>query len=230
MSRLIDVPVVHYEGETGAGSGGGAVAPAPQPAAAPPAPVAAPAPAAQGQPDGGDRIRQLEKELSDARQEAAGYRTGNKGQMKEFREAMGLKADEDLASFSKRLQNIESENRRLKLDGALADVYGKHGVDPKLARALLVADGLHAALNPDDVEFSKTINGHVKKLAEDFPAIRLAVTAMPNVPPRSGPDLPPGGAGAPPQLTKADIEGMKPEQVTKALRDGQLNNLLKRTQ
>lgn len=234
MTRLFDSLHVQRDGDSG---GGGVPAPvAPAAPAAPPAPAAA-AGAAPAPPQPSDRERQLEAELASARKEAAGYRTGNKGQLAEFAKALnamiGGQGDQpaDPASALKqvqdRLDKSDKELRQFKVDSALGEVYARHGVKPKLTRALLESEGVLSNADPSDGDFGKALNEAVKKLANENPELKLG-GGTPPAAGRSGPDLPPGGPGSPPQLTRDELGNMTSAQVAEAYAKGQLNGMLGR--
>lgn len=240
LPKLFDALVVHRDSDGGGGGSAAPAAPAPAASAAPPAPAAPatpPAPAAgpAAPAADGDRVKQLETELANARREAAGYRTAAKGQLGEFvkqlNELVGGKPDQpsDPSTILKQLQERDSERekelRQLKVDNALGDVFTKHGVNPRLTKALLASEGALAAVDPREAGFSKSLSDAVEKLLKENPQIKATGNEAPRAP-RSGPDLPPGGSGAPPQLGKADLANMTSKQISEAYEKGQLKGIL----
>lgn len=219
------------------------------PGGAPPAPPPSPPPPAATQPPAGGggsapvdweaRATKAEAELATTRREAAGYRTGNKGQLAEAAKAFAAlagvtladdKTPPDMAALAakldERIQKQDAEMRTLKIDNALGEIFVKHGVKAKLARAVLESEGVLKALDPGDAEFSKTLSAAVKKLSEDYPELKVQATAPP--PPTRSTIERPAGNGTPPQLTQAEIAAMSPEAVVKARKAGQLDQLLGR--
>lgn len=209
--------------------------PPPDPGAGPPAPAATGV--VTPPVDLAAENQQLKAQLADTRREAAGYRTGNKGELAEFKKqmatALGLTPAEapDVATLMAQWQEKEAkrdgEFRKLQIDSALGEIYPKHGVIPELARAVLESKGVLSALDPGDAEFSKNLNAAVKKLAEDYPQLKTTPLTPPP-PPRSGVDFS-NGNGAAPQLTREEVARMTPEAVVEARQKGQLNQLMGRT-
>lgn len=215
----------------------GAPAPTTTPVTSPAGAPASPPAAAGDAPDPSARIKELESQLAETRREAAGYRTQNKGELAEFKKqlaALGGASDPAqpsdpasiLAQIQKERADEKQEIRRLKVDLALNDVYGKLGVKPKLTRALLESEGVLSGLNPDDAEFSKALHSAVKKLADETPELKSSATPTPTAPRSSAPF--PGGNNAPAQLGLEDLKGMKPAEINAAREKGQLNQLLNR--
>lgn len=220
---------------------GSATPPAETPPAAITPPVAPPAggsgaPPAQVGPT--TRESQLEKELSDARREAAGYRTQNKGELAEFKRQLAALAGGTpdapgptdpasiLAQIQKERADEKQEIRRLKIDVGLNDIYSKVGAKPKLTRALLESEGILSTLDPSDAEFGATLNKAVKKLVDDNPELKVGPVPNPTAIRSSAPF--PGGNNAPPQLTREDLKGMSDAEINTAREKGQLNQLLGR--
>jgi len=232
-----------------------APAPTPQPAPAPAQPPApsgtAPAPAAPATPANFDDwlkdptnagfVKQL-------RDEAAGHRTGKKaaedraqGILAAVMQAAGLQPDgkpdpeKVIADLRMQHEQGQAELRQLRVDNALGAATAKHGADPRLARALLLSDGVLAGLDPAAADFADKLDAAVAKVVTEVPAVKLAPAAPPTPPP--APNTPPvsggqfNGPGAPSngaQLTRDDLKGMTPEQIVDAQKAGRLDALLKR--
>lgn len=223
------------DADAGAPGGGVPAAPPAAPAApgVPPAPAApaAPAPAAPaGTPSA--REQQLEKDLEAARKEAAGYRTQNKGQLAEIRKALapllglepGTEPPADAAALLAQLQQRDTKReqqlRELQLSNALQSAGAKHGADMDLLVPHLRGSAALEKLDLNADTFAKDVSELVKGLLEKNPKLKAS-----QAPARSSVD--PGGAPpAVPQLTRAQLKGMTPEQIMEARQKGQLAEIM----
>jgi hypothetical protein len=193
------------------------------PAAEPAAPAVPPAPVAT--PETFDRAY-----VEGLRKEAAGYRTRlatSEKQRADILKAAGIETPGDTPApdaVQTEFGKLRTQIKDLKVSNALTDMFTKHGVKPVLAKAMLQSQGTLASLDPDDAEFSKTLSGAIKKMAEDYPEIK-AVQA-PATPSRSGAEF--NGSGEKPsvQLTREQLKGMTPEQIMDAKSKGLLTNLM----
>jgi hypothetical protein len=199
-----------------------ATVPAPTPAE----PIAPTTPSAPSAPESFDRSY-VEK----LRQEAAGHRTKHQAAEKRIQDilkAAGIETPGDApapeavqAQFGK----LQAQIKDLKISGALSEQFVKHGVKPVLAKAMLQSQGILTDLDPDDAEFTKTLSGAIKKMADDYPELKaVQVTATPT---RSGSEFKGSGQQPTVQLTREQLKGMTPEAIMKARADGQLDELTK---
>lgn len=233
-------PMPFFETPGGASGGGGGAAPTATPPAAPaatpaapPAPVVPPAAPPAADPD---RITKLEKELSDARKEAAGYRTQSKGALAEIRKALapllGIEdvadAPADAASLLAKLQERdaarEKQLREYQVSNALQSAGVKHGADMDLLIPHLRGSAALEKLDLTAETFAKDVSEMVKGLLEKNPKLRATQVAA-----RSSVD--PGGAPPNvPQLTREQLTAMHKAGdaagIEEARKKGQLDNLL----
>lgn len=239
---------LHIQYETPGAPGGGIVTPPVQPPVPPVAPPAQPpaAPPAQQQaaqqppPAAHDGLaamsaEELVAEVLKLRKENMTYRTRSRDTLKLVAQLTGEDvsnnaAPPDLATLTKRIEQVESDRkaevRALKLDSALKDVYVKHGVHPDLTAGLLRGNRLLDDLDVDAADFGRTLDGKVKDLVTSYP--QLKTTASPPPPgPNNGARFP-GGTNGTPQLSRADLQSMTPEEINAAREAGQLDALLGR--
>lgn len=188
------------------------------------------------------------------RDEAAGHRTA-KRDAEQQRDAIlnavmtaaGLQQDgkPDPAKVTEQLQQQlqarDAELRELRVTNALSTVLGKHGADPGLTRAVLLADGTLGRLDPAGPDFANALEAAVIQALGQYPALRVAGQAPAPAPtPASAPPTLPAppvsggqfnGPGAPngkPQLAREQLKGMTPDEIQAAREAGQLDALLGR--
>lgn len=234
-----------------------APAPAPQPTPAPAQPPTpsgtAPAPAPPTTPANFEQWMQdptnagFVKQLRD---EAAGHRTGKKaaedraqGILAAVMQAAGLAPDgkpdpeKVIAELRTQHEQGQAELKQLRVDNALGAAVAKHGADPRLARALLLSDGVLTGLDPAAADFAAQLDAAVAKVVTEVPAVKLAPATVPEPAPPPAPTAAPvsggqfNGPGAQngvAQLGRNDLKGMTPEQINEARRAGKLDALLGR--
>ncbi|CAK7288676.1 hypothetical protein [Streptomyces misionensis] len=181
----------------------------------------------------------VEKEK--ARREAAEQKAAEQQAdlMKKVAAAFGLETGEEkpptpeeltqkLAEEQARTKEFEDAARQTQVELAVYKSAGKHGGDPD---ALLDSRGFAnaiAKLDPASGSFAADVEAAVKQAVEANPKL----AAKPSEPAK--PAVPAGGApmgGAPggkKQLGAADVARMTPEQITKAVSEGRLNDYLGR--
>jgi hypothetical protein len=120
--------------------------------------------------------------------------------------------------------------KEMRVEMRLGDRITRAGLHPDLTKALLKQQNILKDLDPESADFDKNTDGHLKKIGEDFPQLKI-VGLNPKTPGRSGTDGSTGGpgAGASTQLTREQIKGWKPEDIEKAFKEGKLNQMLGRT-
>ena len=185
-----------------------------------------------------EREKQLEKQLADTRREAAGYRSGNKGQMAEFTRGLaglaGIEAEgADAATLIARLQERDdqrvAEVREARVAKALAERLHKNNVDygsASLVRAALSDTGVLKSLDPAAEDFADQLDDHIKELLDEHPRLRGESNRLPS---KSGSELTGGnGLDTSNQLTHAELAFMSPEEIVEARKAGRLDMLLGR--
>lgn len=110
--------------------------------------------------------------------------------------------------------------RALLVENALPSVYSKLQATPGLTTKVLKADGVIETLDPASKTFAKDLESAVAKALEENPSLKAAPVVV-----KTGTE-PTGRAGATDQLTREQLKGMSPEEITKAQRDGRLKSLL----
>ncbi len=206
--------------------------PKPDPA---PEPDPEPDPDPKPDPTGTDDPVVLRKELERARKDAAKYRTQARDaqtkqtntdtQMAAIAKALGLDdgtASTDPDALQAELTKRDSEIRRLRVTNALSDTFARHGAKPKLTRAILADDGILDELDPDDTDFTATLDAAVKKAVDTHPELKAG-----QAPTRSSGDFN-GANGGKPQLTREDLKTMTAAQIVEAKTEGRLDLLLGR--
>lgn len=229
-------------------------APAPTSPASPAAPTAPPSPGSSSPPSFDEWVRDpvnagFVKQLRD---EAAGHRTKARdaegraeGILKAVMEAAGLQQDgkPDPARVAEQLQQQlqarDTELRALRVDSALSSVFGKHSADPRLTRAVLMADGTLGNLDPTSADFAVALEAAVVKALADIPALKVASPA-PAAPPAPAPPAPPaspvsggqfngpGASNGVTQYGREQLKTMSPEEINDARAKGHLDALLGR--
>jgi hypothetical protein len=207
--------------------------PAPTPPATPPAPEPVPAPAAATVPtDVASLPDWAQKLLRDTRDEAATYRTKAKevedqrqASLDAIAKALGLKPEDDPTAAAKTAAEERDaarlEAKAAKVENAVLRIATKHGALPEaLTDSRAFMDKL-AGLDPAAADFAAQIDAAVKQAVEANPALKSAT------PPaiRSGGPVG-GGIPAPGQLSRDDLKGMTPAEITKAKEEGRLNAML----
>jgi hypothetical protein len=229
LFKLFHAAMPFFDGPNDGGSGGaGAPAVAPPPpapaaaptAATPPPPVAVPA----TQANGAEQKMFSREYVQELREEAAGLRVKLREQGEAWK-AVGP----DPAAAAAALASATGTIRQLKIDGALNNVFTKHGVVPDLTRAVLATVPDFGKLNPDDAEFTKALDAMVKATADKHPQLKAGQAPPPPAPPRSGLPLSGGGQANPSQLSREHLKAMTSEQIADAVKKGELDQVLGRT-
>jgi hypothetical protein len=174
----------------------------PAPPGTPPAPADPALPADLG--DAGKKAIQAER---DARRQAEKERNDYAARLKEIE-------DRDKTEAQKAADRAEAAEK------ALAEMT---------TRALRLQIGAEVGIPADMYEFltgsdEASLREQAQKLAD-----RLGAATAPPAPGKPKPDPSQGArpdGAAPPQLTRADLVGMSPEEITKAKSEGRLNDLL----
>lgn len=142
--------------------------------------------------------------------------------------AAGLDTAEDPAETARKAaaerDAKDTELRQLRVERAAEKAGRKAGAD---VDALLDSRGFSSAigkLDPAADDFTDRLTRAVEKALEDNPRLKAA----PSVPARSVPD-PSGARDNTGQLTRADLKGMTPEQISEARKAGRLTALMRGT-
>lgn len=207
-------PIAGGNGEGGDASGTPAGEPATQPAT--PAPAAAAEPPKPGPPpaakaDGDDSaatIARLEKELKDARGEAAKSRTDAKAKAaddavkdltQKLGKALGLLAEdtppdpaklaEQIGTQTTRIGELESELRQRDVELAVHSAAEKHGAKVSALLDSRAFSKTIAGLDPTSKSFPNDLDAAIKQAVDSNPSFRTAPQAG-----RSGADIT-GGPG-----------------------------------
>jgi hypothetical protein len=157
--------------------------------------------------------------------------------MKKVAAAFGLDTGEEkpptpeeltqkLAQEQARTKEFEDAARQTQVELAVYKTAGKHGGDPD---ALLDSRGFAnaiAKLDPASDSFAADVEKAVKQAVEANPklAAKPAEPAKPTVPAAGAPMS--GAPGTKRQLGAEDVKRMTPEQITKAIAEGRLNDYL----
>jgi len=161
--------------------------------------------------------------VRELREEAAGERVKRRALEEAYK---GLGTPEAITSA---LATANGTIRQLKVDGALNNVFTKHGVVPDLTRTVLASVPEFGKLNPDDAEFAKALDAMVKATADKYPQLKAGQAPPPPAPPRSGLPITGGGQPGPTQLSREHLKAMSPDQIAEAVKRGELNQVLGRT-
>jgi hypothetical protein len=179
----------------------------------------------------------VEKEK--ARREAAEQKAAEQQNdlMKKVAAAFGLDTGEEkpptpeeltqkLAQEQARTKEFEDAARQTQVELAVYKTAGKHGGD---ADALLDSRGFAnaiAKLEPSSDSFAADVEKAVKQAVEANPklAAKQPEPAKPQVPAGGAPMS--GAPGTKRQLGEEDVKRMTPEQITKAIAEGRLNDYL----
>lgn len=227
MSRNLDPRFYFAPDEPPAGGAPPATAEPPAPPAAAP-PAAPPAPGAPAETE--DSLPDWAKaSLKKARDEAAGYRTKLRdfegktaAERKVIAQTLGLDPTDpsDPAALVKALEAKDTEIRQMRTDAALTNAASKLGVKLPLTRAVLIAEGSLAALDPAATDFVDKLEAAISAAVEANPELKVGAHA-----PRGGSDF---KGGQPPvlMLTRKDIERLsaagKTDEINKARREGRI--------
>jgi predicted component of type VI protein secretion system len=223
-------PVIYRE--TPGGPGGGPPAPPADPPA-PPAPPSPPAPAAAAKtfeewmadPVNAEFTKALRKEAADNRIKAQTSTKAAETTFRELAKALGIEIPGgdplDPAKLTEELSKTRRENLELKVGNALEQASRKHGADTELLVPYLRGSAALDKLDPASENFVKDVSDLVKTLVEKNPKLKAAQVA-----PRSGGEFP-GGKPPVQQLTRAQLQGMKPEDIEAARQAGQLDSVLR---
>jgi hypothetical protein len=162
--------------------------------------------------------------VQELREEAAGLRIKNR-ELADAWKAVGS----DPASVLARLDGQAGTIRQYKIDGALTNVFTKHGVVPDLTRLALASIPEFGKLDPDNPETAKVLDALVKQIADKHPQLKAGQAPPPPAPPRSGLPLSGGGQPAPTQLSREHAKTMKSDEIADAVRRGEFDQVLGRT-
>ena len=176
------------------GDGGGdppADPPAPKPAD-PPANPPGPAPADPPAPKAGDPpppqqgtsledVEKLQRELNEARTQAAGYRNAG---IQALAKALGIelpkgKGEEGqeaaIAALQKEITDLRTEARSGKLDAGLERAFTKLGANPRVTRPYI--DAQLKDLDPKAEDFNEKLEKIVQEAIDEEPALKQAQAA-----------------------------------------------------
>jgi hypothetical protein len=174
----------------------------------------------------------LRKEAADNRVKAATATKTAETTFRELAKSLGVEIPGgdplDPAKLSEELSKTRRENLELKVSGALGEAFTKYSAKPKLTKALLADEGGLRDLDPTAADFQRNLNAIVKKAVEDNPELKVGQASPSRSP--VGAEFPGGGQPPSQQLTKEHIAVMKPEEVLEAVKKGQFDALLGRTQ
>lgn len=234
MYRLLSslLPPVHYDAGPGGPPGGG---PGVTPPPGAPPPGSPPAPPPNPPEDGAKRIERIERELQEARQEAARYRTRNDEETQKLRKgmaaALGLEDDggkppdgsKILAELQQRDAARETELRKLQVENALERAARTHGADVDLLGPYLRGSGALDKVDPK-ADLAQALDVLVKDLVEQNPKFKAGANGQPGgqaPPPRGGSEFP-GGNQQPNLLRPEDLRRMTPDEIVKARKEGRI--------
>lgn len=153
-----------------------------------PVPESQPNEAAPAQPATDQLPEWVQKELSQARTEAARYRTERnseregkstlENQIKAINKALGLESEgPDIDGLQKTLADRENELRTLKVESAFAKAAKAHDADEELTLAVLTRKGLISSLDPSSEDFTKQLDAAVKAEVENNPKLKATQVA-----------------------------------------------------
>ncbi|WP_416476954.1 hypothetical protein [Streptomyces sp. LKA04] len=182
-------------------------------------------------------IENLRKEVDDQKQKR---KDDQDTLMKRVAKAFGLEADEEKPptpeQLAKQLEEAQTRTkasddraRQTLVELAVYKTAGKHGGDPDALLDSRTFANAIAKLDPSAADFDEAV-GKAVKAAVDSNA-KLAAKA-PETKPKEPEPTPAAGApmdGAPGgkrQLSKADVDRMKPAEISKALSEGRLDSYL----
>ena len=214
-------------------------APTPSPEPTPPAPpVDPPAPEPTPQPnDVGALPDWAQKLIRDTRTEAATHRTklneatqAHQASLDAIAKALGLKQDDDptaaVKTAAEERDAARQEAKAARVENAVLRMAAKHGANPEALTDSRSFMRTLEAIDPAADDFAAQVETAIKTAVEANPNLKVATHPAP---PRSGGPVG-GGTPQPGQLSREDLRGMKPEEITKAKAEGRLNQLLGITQ
>ena len=136
------------------------------------------------------------------------------------------KLAEQLASTQAQAELVAAEKdqqiRNLTIRAALPSVLAKASADPALTEAVLTASGALGKLDPASDTFAADLESAVSAAMEANPRLKVDAPVAPSR--RSGAEIP-GRSGGSNQLTLEQVRSMKPAEIDKARKAGQLTNL-----
>lgn len=179
--------------------------PAPTPT---PPPATPPAPAANGKGEefSAEYVRDLRAEAKRNREKAQQFEQTLEG----LRAALGLNPNQpvDPAKVQSELAATRTQLRDLQVTSAVTEIAAELGLKPRLARALVMAEGLANELDPTAPTFRESLKLEIQKVATTNPELRAGP-----IPPRSGSEM--NGPGSESPLTLENVLRMTPEELDK---------------
>lgn len=118
------------------------------------------------------------------------------------------------------LAEKDAEMNTLRVQAALPSAFAKAQADPDLTAAVLTASGALSKLDPSADTFAADLESAVLAAVEANPKLKVAQVA-----PRSGSEIT-GRSGGSDQVTEEQLSRMSSEEITKALSEGRLKNVL----
>jgi len=175
-----------------------------------------------------------QKLIRETRDEAATYRTKHKevteqhqASLDAIAKALGLKSDDDPATAAKTAAEerdaARQEAKAAKVEAAVMRAANKHGANPEALTDSRSFMGKLSDLDPAADDFASRLDETIKSAVEANPTLKAAPTSGPA--PRSGGSVN-GGTPTTGQLSREDLQAMKPEDIVKAKKEGRLNALL----
>lgn len=209
-------------------------APAVPPVDAPPAPPAGDPPPADkptfeawiADPTNAEFTKGLRKEAADNRVKATQAAKAAETTFRELAKSLGIDVPGgdplDPAKLTEELTRTRREIIDLRMSAALEQASRKHGADTDLLIPFLRGSAALDKLDPSAETFPAEVSAMVKGLLEKNPKLKAAGL----VPTRNGGEFP-GGKPLTQQLTRAQLVGMKPEEIEAARQAGQLDLILR---
>jgi hypothetical protein len=118
--------------------------------------------------------------------------------------------------------DYQAKIRDLTIRAALPNVLAQAKADPGLTEAVLTASGALGKLDPASDTFAADLESAVSAAMEANPRLKMDAPVAPSK--RSGAEIP-GRSGGSNQLTLEQVRAMKPADIDKARRAGQLTSL-----
>lgn len=184
------------------------------------------------------KYKEANAELANVRREAAGYRTGNKGQLaeavRELAAMAGIDPDAgdrpDVQTVRQTLQTqrekLVAENRDLRIKASLHEVLHRHGVKNfALTKALLADSGALSRLDVNSADFDEALDTAVGEALEENPELKGRMGGA--TAGRSGPDFTTSGVRND-QISREELAGMSNEDIVRARAAGKLDSILGR--
>ena len=125
-----------------------------------------------------------------------------------------------------REQEKDAEIHRLRGDLSLERAFAKHGVKPSLTRAYLTDTGAMdkiRATDPRAQDFDELIDTIVGEAAVEEPGLRGRTSPARGATEMNGPGTPTAN-----QLGRGELGDMTPDEISRALKQGRLDDLLGR--